>query len=983
MTDDRRRPRLDAALRRFTQAAQNALELARVGRLSAPEHTPHDVVHAQPTYRLRHYPGAPAGAPALLLVPPLMVTADVYDIAHDVSAVRALLGHGVDPWLVDFGAPEREDGGLRRTLDDHVRAVADAIARVRAQVGKAVHVGGYSQGGLFVYQGAALRRGDGVASIIGFGPPVDIHKNALGLGDDVTAELAAGLATLLEKPLAGLEALPGFVTSTGFKLLSARKELGQLVEFVRLLHDREALERREAKRLFLGGQGFVAWPGPALRAFIDEFIVANRMMSGGFVIDGHTVTLADLTCPILIFVGDRDEFARPEAVRAIREAAPHAEVSEIGLHAGHLGLVVGTVANTRTWPAVADWLAWREGKGSRPAILDEAAAAAAHATDATVDAEPPLARLRDDVALASEVAGQAASALWQRAQARVRGWAGTFESLRTQVPRLERLRRMTPDTRVSFGLALAERARLHAHAPFVLWQGRAVSAAQAQARVDAVARGLYQLGVRPGAQVAVCMGTRPSALVAIAALSRLGAVAVCCPPTLAPDVLRTVLVRLGPSALICDPERAAAGRAAFDGALWLLGGVGEGAPARAVPTGALDLEALDVADVIIPSDVRDQGRASDLAMRLVGDVRGRGEPRVTSITNERWALSAYGAAATCALWARDTVATSLPLHHASGALVAASAALVGEARLLLAPPPPRDRFAEVFWDEVRRNGATVVFYAGQMARALVDAPPAPGERSHPIRLWAGSGMPRDVWRRLDARFGRAELVEFWAATEASAVLANVGQRPGAVGRPLPGSAPLALAAFDARTGALGRDAAGQVRAAHEGEVGELLVRVPPGHLDPRVTSDVFAPGDAWLRTGDLMRKDAAGDHWFVERARDLLRLPDGTVLWPSLIEAALLEVPGIRQAVLVGARDPRGALAPLVFVSLAAGSDEAAVAAAVTQALAALPVGERPRALVRDDALPMTEGYQPDRRELAARPWPTAAERWGSGAREG
>ena len=48
---------------------------------------------------------------------------------------------------------------------------------------------------------------------------------------------------------------------TGFKLLSARKEVGQIVDFVKKLHDRSALERREAKRLFLAGQGFVAVQG--------------------------------------------------------------------------------------------------------------------------------------------------------------------------------------------------------------------------------------------------------------------------------------------------------------------------------------------------------------------------------------------------------------------------------------------------------------------------------------------------------------------------------------------------------------------------------------------------------------------------------------------------------------------------------------------------------------------------------------------------
>jgi putative long chain acyl-CoA synthase len=98
-------------------------------------------------YRLRHYERAPdAGiepiAQPLLLVPPLMVASEVYDISPDVSAIAYLSRQGVDVWLVDFGAPEREEGGMSRTLDDHVRAVSDAIDRVRAATGRDVHLAG-------------------------------------------------------------------------------------------------------------------------------------------------------------------------------------------------------------------------------------------------------------------------------------------------------------------------------------------------------------------------------------------------------------------------------------------------------------------------------------------------------------------------------------------------------------------------------------------------------------------------------------------------------------------------------------------------------------------------------------------------------------------------------------------------------------------------------------------------------------------------
>src|SRR5207248_1371428 len=99
-------------LRRLGLAWQNALEIARAGRLTAPYGAPFEVIHEERVYRLRRYErtpeaGAKLVAAPLLLVPPLMVASEVYDISPDVSAVAFLQRKGVDVWLVDFGAPER------------------------------------------------------------------------------------------------------------------------------------------------------------------------------------------------------------------------------------------------------------------------------------------------------------------------------------------------------------------------------------------------------------------------------------------------------------------------------------------------------------------------------------------------------------------------------------------------------------------------------------------------------------------------------------------------------------------------------------------------------------------------------------------------------------------------------------------------------------------------------------------------------------
>ncbi|HEV3130090.1 MAG TPA: acyl-CoA synthetase, partial [Solirubrobacteraceae bacterium] len=138
---------------RLGAAAQNALEVARFGGLAADEEpSPYVVAEEDQVYKLRHYYPETASGPPVVLVPPMMLAAEVYDVSSNSSGVTILCEGGADPWVVDFGAPERQQGGLERTLADHVLAVSEAVDQVRRHTGQDVHLGGYSQGGMFCYQ---------------------------------------------------------------------------------------------------------------------------------------------------------------------------------------------------------------------------------------------------------------------------------------------------------------------------------------------------------------------------------------------------------------------------------------------------------------------------------------------------------------------------------------------------------------------------------------------------------------------------------------------------------------------------------------------------------------------------------------------------------------------------------------------------------------------------------------------------------------
>jgi putative long chain acyl-CoA synthase len=762
--------------------------------------------------------------------------------------------------------------------------------------------------------------------------------------------------------------------STGFKLLSARKEAMQLVDFVKNLHDRKALEKREAKRLFLGGEGFVAWPGPAFRKFVDEVIVGNRMASGGFVVDGHSVTLADLSVPVLYFVGSRDEMGRPASVRGIRRAAPKVrQMYEVPLRAGHFGLVVGSTALTVTWPSVIDWMKWREGIGELPktaidvraAVVPDAFARrkpADHddedADDADADAEHDESALE----LARELAGKTAKAAMDRLGELSEDVGHYLDNARWQLPRLQRLRGLRDDTVISASKTLAEQAAKIGDRTFFLFRGRAFTYAESNRRVDAVVRGLLGSGVQVGQRVGVMMKSRPSHLSVVTALGRIGAVAVLLSPALTRAVLPRALQLGECDIVIADPDNAttACAVAAEGGGrvkVFVLGGVGEvpwqpGAP-RTLPDGVIDLEAIDPDAVALPTwYAPDPGRARDLAMIFI-TANAYDAPRAQRITNRRWAFSALGAAAATTLTTRDTVYCCLPLHHPSGTLVAVGSALVGGARLALGSA----REPAAMWDEIRRYGASVMFYAGDLCRQLVDAPPVLGERNHPVRLFAGSGMRSDVWRRLNERFGGATIVELYASTEAHVVLANTaGKKIGSVGRPLPGSPDVAIAAWDFARDELVRDGDGRLVHARLDEPGMLVAAMSRragadiAHIDPRrLIRDAFAEGDTWFVTGDLFRVDVAGDYWFVDRQGHTIQTPHGMVA-STAIEDALYACPGVASCVAMSRGD-----VPVAAIMVRRTLDLGELSAAVAK----LPEYARPQRVRVVAALPQTDGYRP------------------------
>ncbi|MBV4451768.1 MULTISPECIES: long-chain-acyl-CoA synthetase [Pseudomonas] len=438
----------------------------------------------------------------------------------------------------------------------------------------------------------------------------------------------------------------------------------------------------------------------------------------------------------------------------------------------------------------------------------------------------------------------------------------------------------------------------------LLYAERVLSYSEVNQCANRIAHHLKGRGIHKGDVVAIFIENRPELLLSVLAVAKLGGVCAMLNTAQTQAALVHSLKLVSPVAIVVGEELVAAYEAvrsqvAIEAQRTWFVAEQQG---NMLPQGYIDLVAASA-----ESPVDNPASAAQIFFNdpcfYIYTSGTTGLPKAGIMKHGRWTKTAvsFGNIA-LDMGPDDVLYCTLPLYHATGLCVCWGSAIVGASGFAI-----RRKFsASQFWDDARRFKATTLGYVGELCRYLLDQPARANDRDNRVTKMVGNGLRPGAWAPFKQRYGVDHICELYAASDGNIGFTNVLTFDNTIGFCLQH---WALVNFAPDSGEPLRGSEGFMRKVRTGGQGLLLARIDEkspfdGYTDPEknrkvILCDVFAKGDRYFNTGDLVRSMGFGHAQFVDRLGDTYRWK-GENVSTTEVENVLLQHPQIAEVVAYG-----------------------------------------------------------------------------------
>lgn len=304
----------------------------------------------------------------ILLVPPLGVSAWIFDLLQERSLVKYLLAHGYTVFLVDWGEPDRSHAHL--SLENYVlewlpEAVAAAKAFSESIVGtREISMLGYCMGGLLTLMHAANAEDPEIKNIVTVASPIDFHaSNRHGKLMKLISRPLNDFSRMTRFSLSQLNPLifhtSGEKLSWLFKLTNPLSNVTSYFDLLINMADKDYVATHMTMSRWFNEM--LDYPGATMQNILAKMWLDNQMAKGYVGLGVNTVDLSAVTANFLALAGSNDRIVGIRAARRVLDIISSQDRSFEVVPGGHAGVFAGGSAPKNTWKSIVTWLERRSG----------------------------------------------------------------------------------------------------------------------------------------------------------------------------------------------------------------------------------------------------------------------------------------------------------------------------------------------------------------------------------------------------------------------------------------------------------------------------------------------------------------------------------------------------------------------------------------------------------------------------------------------
>ena len=310
--------------------------------------TPKDVVWKRDKVELwRYRSDRRRWRPPVLVVYSLICRSYVLDLSPDNTFVGQLLEAGHDVFLIDWGVPDERDADNRlETYVDYY--LPQAVRALLAEAGSdGLTLLGYCLGGDLALLLAARHPELPVRNLVAVATPVDFTE--MGMFSRVFSDGRLDAAALID----ATGNVPPEIIRNGFRALKPTGDVSAYVTLWQNLRSDDQMAAYQAMDQWT--KDHVPFPGAAFRQLV-QIMRDNAIVSDTVLLSGKPAHMADIRCPFLSVLAERDHICPVASVEPAADLVGSADIEEIRLPAGHVGLMASRTASKWTIPRIADWI---------------------------------------------------------------------------------------------------------------------------------------------------------------------------------------------------------------------------------------------------------------------------------------------------------------------------------------------------------------------------------------------------------------------------------------------------------------------------------------------------------------------------------------------------------------------------------------------------------------------------------------------------